>query len=262
MDSRKQNIPDFDDILFENRNKEYGAYFIRKKYNHTVVFSIIMAVIIGCAAVLIPYLRIPSLKNDVVYNVRYVSIENMRKPAEQIAVPDVPLPAPPPQAEAAVKYVAPEVVDSVKPFENTEILTAEMMAATTPDQSIFSGSGTETGMLSDIEGGGAGSNEPFLMVEVMPTFKGGDLNTFREWVFKRTIYPQQASDKGIGGTVMITFIVEKDGSVSSVELVKGVDPLLDNEALRVVASSPKWTPGRQKGIAVRIRYRISIVFQN
>jgi protein TonB len=262
MDSRKQNIPDFNDILFENRNKEYGAYFMRKRYNRTVVFSITMAVIIGSVAVLIPYLRMPALKKDVVYNVHYVSIENMRKPAEQIAVPDVTVPAPPPHTAEAVKYVAPEVVDSVKPFENSEILTADMMPLNTPDQSIFSGSGTETGILSDIEGGGAGNNEPFLMVEVMPTFKGGGIEKFREWVFSRTIYPKSASDNGIAGTVLISFIIETDGSVSNVELLKGVDPLLDNEAMRVISTSPKWTPGRQRGAAVRIRCQIPITFQN
>jgi protein TonB len=272
MDDFLREIPDFDDILFEKRNKEYGAYFLRKRYNRVVIVSLIAAVIIGCTAVLIPYFRIP-LNNieeneSDIYSIRYVRIENMRPPVEQvIASPMVQAPsAPPPRAEAAVKYVAPVVVDSIMPFDNTKILTADLMTVTTLDQGvgigqgIIGGTGTETGILSEFEGGEG--NGPFMLVEVMPTFKGGDINNFREWIIKRTVYPQMASDNGIEGIVYVTFIVETDGSVTNVNVTKGVDPLLDNEAIRVVASSPKWEPGRQRGEPVRVRFSIRLNFQN
>jgi protein TonB len=261
MDDSLRKVPDLDDILFEKRNKEYGAYFLRKRYNRVVIVSIILTAIIGSTAVLIPYLRVPEQKSREAYNMRYVSIENMRQPTEQVAIPDVPeLPSLPKKTEEVTRYIAPVVVDSVLPFENTEILTAEMMPANVQDQGISNGSGTEVGILSEVEGGGI--NEPFIQVEVMPTFKGGDINKFREWIIKRTIYPQIASDKGIEGMVKVTFVVETDGSVSNVKVTEGVDPLLDNEATRVVASSPKWTPGRQRGEPVRVRFSIGLNFRN
>ncbi len=94
----------------------------------------------------------------------------------------------------------------------------------------------------------------------MPSFKGGGFEKFREWVQKRTNYPQEAIDKKVRGKVFLTFIVEKDGSVSNVTVVKGVDPLLDNEAVKAISESPKWEPGLQRGQPVRVRYSIPLNF--
>ena len=108
--------------------------------------------------------------------------------------------------------------------------------------------------------GGDGSDAPFFLVEVMPTFRGGDVNKFCEWVKRRTNYPQAAIDAKIQGTVFITFIVEKDGSVSNVAILKGVHPLLDNEAVKAISESPRWSPGLQRGQPVRVRYQIPLNF--
>jgi len=101
----------------------------------------------------------------------------------------------------------------------------------------------------------------YSIVDVMPSFKGGDINKFREWVKKRTKYPETATINGIQGKVYITFIVENDGSVTNVKVIKGVDPLINDEALKAVASSPKWTPGKQRGVAVRVSYLIMLNFE-
>jgi protein TonB len=94
----------------------------------------------------------------------------------------------------------------------------------------------------------------------MPTFRGGDINNFREWVQKRTNYPQAAIENKIRGTVFLTFIVEKDGSVSNVTILKSVHSLIDNEAVKAIAESPRWSPGLQRGQPVRVRYQISLNF--
>lgn len=103
--------------------------------------------------------------------------------------------------------------------------------------------------------------EIFVVVEDMPTFRGGDVNKFREWVQQRIKYPQIAAENGIQGKVFIMFVVEPDGSVSNVTILRGVDPALDNEAKRVVGSSPKWAPGKQRGAPVRVRFSITVNFQ-
>jgi protein TonB len=97
-------------------------------------------------------------------------------------------------------------------------------------------------------------------VEVTPTFRGGGIEKFREWVQKRTNYPQTAQDNGIQGKVIITFVVEKDGSVSNVKVMKGVDKILDDEAVKAIESSPKWSPGLQRGKPVRVRFLFPLVF--
>jgi protein TonB len=94
----------------------------------------------------------------------------------------------------------------------------------------------------------------------MPSFKGGDINRFREWVQRRTTYPQIAIDRKIKGRVFLTFIVETDGSVTNVTIVKGVDPIIDDEAVKAIQASPKWSPGLQRGQPVRVRYSMSLLF--
>lgn len=103
--------------------------------------------------------------------------------------------------------------------------------------------------------------EIFVVVEDMPTFRGGDVNKFREWVQQRIKYPQIAAENGIQGKVFIMFVVEPDGSVSNVTIMRGVDPALDQEAQRVVQTSPKWSPGKQRGAPVRVRFSITVNFQ-
>jgi protein TonB len=104
-------------------------------------------------------------------------------------------------------------------------------------------------------------DEIFVIVEDMPTFKGGDINKFRDWVQKRVRYPELAAENGIQGRVFITFVVETNGTVSGVTITRSVDQLLDDAAKEAVAASPKWEPGMQRGRPVRVRYSIPIIFQ-
>jgi protein TonB len=185
-------------------------------------------------------------------------MENLELPKEEIYVPPSP---PPPQAvrvDEIVKYVPPVVVDSVPPLEKSQLSTDEYINQTTDERSDITGTGTSDNLNAGQEG--TESDEPFFLVEVMPLFKGGGLDKFRDWVQKRTSYPQAAYDRRIRGTVYLTFIVEKDGTVSNVTVVKGVDPLLDDEAVKAISESPRWTPGLQRGEPVRVRYSIPLNF--
>ncbi len=263
-------IPDFDDIIFENLNKEYGAYFLRKRYNNTVTVSILAACILGSAAVIIPYFLIPEQKSVETYTISTLTIENMGAPGEQIATPPPPPSSRPPRTTTVVrliadeiKYTAPEVVDTIMPLEKNLVPTADSLSGVTTEEGISDGSGNGAGNWPTARGGGGGSggNGLYSVVEIMPKFKGGDINKFREWVQKKTKYPEIAIINRIHGNVYVTFIVENDGSVTNVKVVKGVDPLINDEALKAVMSSPKWTPGRQSGVAVRVSYIIILNFQ-
>ncbi len=100
----------------------------------------------------------------------------------------------------------------------------------------------------------------FMVVEDMPTFEGGDVQKFTNWVKERVKYPEIAVRNGIQGRVFIGFIVEKDGSVSNIQILRSVDRSLDEEAVRVVQSSPSWKPGLQRGEPVRVRFSITVNF--
>ncbi len=99
----------------------------------------------------------------------------------------------------------------------------------------------------------------FTNVEIVPEFPGG-LSQFYRFLAVHVQYPKEARDKQIEGKVIVEFTVEKDGSLSAFKILKGVDPSLDQEAIRVLKSTPKWTPGMQNGTAVRSSYAVPISF--
>ena len=102
---------------------------------------------------------------------------------------------------------------------------------------------------------------PFQLVEEKPSFQGGDANQFSKWVNSRLVYPEIAKENGGQGRVTLQFTVEKDGTVTKVKVLRGVDPSLDKEAVRVVSMSPKWKPGKQRDRAVPVTYTFPVIFQ-
>jgi protein TonB len=255
-------INNFDDLVFEHRNREYGAYQLRRKYFRVLLGGVIFSATIGILAVLIPFLARPRedriLSGGGGYSVS-VRMENLTTPPDQIYVPPAPPPPESSKVPETVQYVPPVVVDTLL---STDVKPATTdMALASQENAIPDGTGSGFGDSLIPGGDGSGSEEPLFLVEVMPTFKGGDLTKFREWVEKRTNYPAAALENKIRGTVFLTFIVEKDGSVSNVTVLKGVHPLLDEEAVKAISDSPKWSPGLQRGQPVRVRFQIPLTFQ-
>ena len=102
--------------------------------------------------------------------------------------------------------------------------------------------------------------EELWIAEPQPQFPGGDL-ALREWINQNKIYPQEAIEKGIEGRVIVKFTIEEDGTVTNGKIVRGVDSLLDNEALRLVSIMPKWSPGRFAGKDIRTMYNLPVLFK-
>lgn len=255
-----KNLPDFDDLIFENRNKAYGAYQLRKNYKSNVIFGLIIAISIACFTIISSYLIEISSDKVVFDGNRYLqsTMDVLEPPEEELYIPPATSPPELRKMQENIKYIAPEVVDSSILNKNALVTNDEIL--TLNDDTLQKSGVTGTGddiFLADF---GTGSDNSYIHVEVMPAFMGGGISKFQEWVRKRTIYPQEAIDNKISGTVFLTFIVEKDGSVNDVTLLRGVHPILDNEALKVISESPKWSPGRQRGQPVRIRYIIPINF--
>jgi protein TonB len=252
----------FDDLIFANRNKEYGAYVLRKKYPWLVLKSLIVSIVIGCLIVIIPYLGVIRKSHAPVDSTgtRYVSMQmdKLEPPKEEIYIPPS-APPPPSGAQPTIKYVAPVVVDTVMPTEKKAPTVADVQASpeNNSDDVVVSTSASENELVGDPNG--EGGDEPFIIVEVPPTFKGGNLDKFRDWVQKRVNYPQEAQDRGVQGRVYLTFVVERDGSVSNVTIVQGPD-LLREESKKAIESSPKWSPGLQRGQPVRVRFSMFLNF--
>ncbi len=100
----------------------------------------------------------------------------------------------------------------------------------------------------------------FVIVEEMPLFNGGNSNTFRDWIQKNIKYPDIASENGIKGNVLISFSINSIGEVCDVKVLRGIDPSLDKEAVRIISSSPKWTPGKHNGKNVKVIFNFNVRF--
>lgn len=256
MAKEKNTGPAFDDIVFEHRNKEYGAYKLRKKYNRNVIIAMAIGVLIMGTAILTPYLNAKAAENKAKRAERQVEIkmENLDQPAEQIAPP--PPPPPPPQdAVQQARYVPPVVVDSIKPEDNVQLMTADQAVVEVQNEEVVEAiEVVAEEVQEDVD-----AAEPFVVVEEMPMFPGGEV-ALLQYIGEHTQYPEVAKENNIQGKVIVRFCVTSKGGVDKVSILKGVDPELDAEAIRVVQTLPAFKPGKQGGKPVPVWYMVPINF--
>jgi protein TonB len=256
MAKEKITAPAFDDIVFENRNKEYGAYSLRKKYNRNVVIALIIGILILGTAVIAPYLNAKAAENKAKKAERQVEIkmENLDHPAEQVAPPPPP-PPPPPDAVQQARYVPPVVVDSVKPEEVSQLMSADQAQVEVQNTEVVE----EVAVVAEEVKENVDDAEPFVVVEEMPMFPGGEAELLK-YISDHTQYPEVAKENNIQGKVIVRFCVTSKGGVDKVEILKSVDPELDKEAIRVVKTLPAFKPGKQGGKPVPVWYMVPINF--
>jgi periplasmic protein TonB len=256
MAKEKFKAPAFDDIVFELRNKEYGAYTIRKKYNRTVIIALLIGTIILATAIITPYINAKALENRQKRSERQVELkmENLNQPNETIAPPPPP-PPPPTDVVQAQKYIPPVVVDSIKPEEVKQFMTADQAQVEVKNEEVTVEVVAPKEEIKEVEA----EPEPFVVVEEMPMYPGGDVELMK-YLMANTVYPEIAKENNIQGKVIVRFCVTAKGGVSQVSVLKGVDPELDKEAMRVVSTLPLFKPGKQGGKAVPVWYMVPIAF--
>ncbi len=250
------NAPAFDDIVFKARNKEYGAYKLRKKYNRTVLVALLVGVIILATAIITPYINAKAAENRGKRAERQVEIklENLDTPTELVAPPPPP-PPPPTDVVQQQRYVPPVVVDSIKPEDVKQLMTADQAQTEVTNKDVVEAVQQVKEEVQETEA----EPEPFVVVEEMPMFPGGDAALLK-YVAEHTQYPEIAKENNIQGKVMVRFCVTPKGGVSQVSILKGVDPELDKEAMRVVGTLPAFKPGKQGGKPVPVWYMVPINF--
>lgn len=163
---------------------------------------------------------------------------------------DTPPPPPPPPAPAVAEVLT-VVEDDVK-LDDVEIVSSEDDAASAQVE-VY----TPPAVVEEEE---ESSQQIFTVVETMPEFPGGQ-GVLLQYLAKSIKYPVIAQENGIQGRVSCSFVVNKDGSIVDAEVIRGVDPSLDKEALRVINSMPKWSPGKQRGKPVRVKYTVPVTFR-
>ncbi|OIN56893.1 energy transducer TonB [Arsenicibacter rosenii] len=262
-----------DDIVFANRNKAYGAYSLRKEYPKIVTRALIIGGVLFTLGVLSP--TIISVLTPEAEEQAMVEVDLMKLPPPPID-PNEPPPPPPPPVELpkvnTVKFLPPEVKPDEEVPEETpppaveelkEAVAAEKTQEGDPNAEEVIVAPEETAAPTKVEAAveapAPKEEEVFTIVEQQPEFPGG-MSALGQFLSKNIRYPAAAQRANISGRVFVSFVVNTDGSIQDVSVLKGLGFGTDEEAMRVVKSMPKWRPGKQSGRAVRVKYNLPINF--
>lgn len=266
---------DWTEMVFEGRNKEYGAYRLRKNagkrnlYSLITIFIAALAIWGGISLVKFVESRTKSVAQTSVAEVS--ALNQPKKKAEVKQQKKVKLEQPEKVVErvkSSVKFTAPVIKkdNEVKPEDELKTQDELMNTKTAIGALDVKGNDDANGEVLKIKEAVA-QPEPkpevekvFDVVEQMPSFPGGP-SALMEWLSNNVKYPVVAQENGVQGRVVVSFVVERDGSITDVKVVRGVDPSLDKEASRVVRAMPRWIPGKQNGSAVRVKYNVPVAFR-
>jgi len=272
MAETKASAITLDDIVFENRNKAYGAYDLRKVYRPTLTKSVLIGGALFILAMLSPALisLIPKEEQELNMN----EIDLMKLPPPPID-PNEPPPPPPPPVElpkvATIKFLPPEVKkDEEVPEETPPPVVEELEKAVVADKTQEGDENAQEAIIAPEETAPVKEEvkvveaapveeQIFQVVEQNPEFPGG-LGALGQYLSKNIKYPAAASRANISGKVFLTFVVNTDGSIQDISVLKGLGFGCDEEAQRVVKGMPKWKPGKQSGRNVRVKYNLPISF--
>ncbi|MDO4801264.1 MAG: energy transducer TonB [Prevotellaceae bacterium] len=260
------------DIIFEGRNQAYGAYALRrgtaKRYNIALICIIVAIIVIVGAAGL--YQLANEGRDDVAMT--EVTQLSTLKPAEVMQndkVVKIEKPQEIQQVKSSVKFTAPVIKKDEEVDEKETLKTQDELMNAKGSVSIadVQGNNEDGADIADLKQivveappEEVVEEKVFDVVEQMPDFPGG-MSALMQYLSKHIKYPVIAEENGIQGRVIVTFVVEKNGSITDVQVIKSVDPSLDKEAVRVVKSMPHWIPGKQNGSAVRVKYTLPVTFR-
>jgi len=243
-----------EDIVFENRNREYGSYHLRKKYQKYLFIGFLISLVGVSSGVAVPFIKAYLNRESRVVLVKETVAELQSVKQEEDIPPPPPPPPPPAEMEQQVKYQAPVVVDSAS--EDVQLAIVDDVKETVSNEPVPE----NIEVVVEDEPVIVEDEPAFVFVEEQATFQGGDVGTFREWVQKNLVYPPVAVENGIFGRVTVQFAVNSRGEVVDVKILRGVDPSLDKETIRVIQSSPKWGAAKQGGRAVKQQFVIPVIF--
>ncbi len=261
------------DLVFEGRNQAYGAYKLRKGTTKRNIWSLI---IVTLAAVLL-FLGLQLQKmveaNKTVENTQAVELSSLEQKKKEAKVEKKEIIKTEPEkvvekVKSSVKFTAPVIKKDSEVKEEDEIKLEEVEKSNKAIGSFTVEGNDEVGgevlkAKDDIKAPEPPKHEEnkiFTVVEQMPMYPGGDA-ALMQYLSSNIHYPAVAAENGVQGRVVVGFVVERDGSITDVNVMRSVDPSLDREAVRVVKNMPRWTPGKQNGSAVRVKFQVPVTFR-
>ena len=272
--------PKWVEMVFAGKNKEYGAYQLRKgtsgrNIKALLILVIAAALVGGFLAWKVIEQKQAEEQQAYMEAMELAKLQQQAKKEEKKKEPVKPKIEPKkeiPVARETQKFTAPVIKKDELVKEENQVKQMDKL-----DEKVAVGTENKEGtkdrlaeaVRSDIAVTAPPpppapkpevSNKVFDVVEEMPHFPGGPA-ALQAFLSSNTKYPVVAQENGVQGRVIVSFVVERDGSITDVRVVRSVDPSLDREATRVVKSMPRWSPGKQNGSAVRVKYTVPVVFR-
>lgn len=264
----------WNDLLFEGRNQNYGAYKLRAETGSRNFKALLSLLIIFAAIGLAVFLAgeiekaVAELGNDQAMELQNVDQEEEQEEEvfhEETKQDDTPMETVTEMA-SSIQFTVPEITDT--PAEDKELIAQQKAQEAKAKMGEFNFQGndeTSTNIKNDQKqlgavasaGGGEGDAKVFTYVEQMPVFPGGEA-ALQKYILDHFRYPQVSLEDGVQGTIMVRFVVKENGSVGEVQILKGLDSYCDKEAKRVISALPRFTPGRQQGKPVKVWYQIPV----
>lgn len=266
----------WNDLLFEGRNKKYGAYEMRADTGKRNLKAMIGVLILLAAAFILPLMvtaiqhAAASLGNDQAMELQNVQDEPQEEEVVVEQHQDEQAPAETvTEMASSIQFTVPEITDNVA--EDKELIAQRQAQEAKAKMGEFNFQGndeTSTNIKSDqkqlgavnSKGGGEGEGgKVFTYVEQMPVFPGGEA-ALNKFITSHLKYPAVSLEEGVQGKVLLRFVVNENGSVGDVQILKSLDTYCDREAKRVVSMLPRFTPGRQQGRPVKVWFQLPITF--
>lgn len=263
------------DIVFTGRNQSYGAYKLRKGTGKRNVISIIavIALAVLCQIGLTIKKAADAEAARRAAMTQAVELSQLEQPKKKAEMKQKQIKVEPErvveQVKSSIKFTAPVIKkdSEVKPEDELKTQDQLMETKTAIGSFDFKGNDDVNGevlkakeVIAQPEPPKVEETKVFDVVEQMPSFPGGP-TALMTYLSQNTKYPVVAQENGVQGRVVVSFVVERDGSITDVRVVRSVDPSLDKEATRVVKSMPNWIPGKQNGSTVRVKYNVPVSFK-
>ena len=251
MKRKNEKVPEFDEIIFENRNKAYGAFDLRKRNKSTTSLSILGGIAFSSILMTAISFTIENRPSSPGPNTVIIEVSDLPIP-EKVTPPQL---KPPAELTNTLKNLKPEVIDDtaqITPF----IPTADYINSNIKDGNI-----NDTVFYTETSDPVLpAENKPFIIVEEMPQYPGGNMALLK-YISENINYPSDAHNNNIQGKVILKFVVNADGSVDQIEVIRSIDPSLDSEAVRVIKTLPRFKPGKQGGVPVPVWFSIPVIFR-
>lgn len=260
------------DLVFDGKNKNYGAYKLRELSTKRHLIAFLCTVLLAAFLAFLPTLIetvTPKAKEQVQIAevTQLIDLELEKQLEEQQLIREETAPPPPPLKET-VQYVAPKIVDAEEVTDENELKSQDELLETKIQISILDQEGTDDEDAVDIADlqqhqvviEEKVEEQIYRGVEQMPEFPGGEKELMK-YLNDNIQYPVIAAENGIQGRVTLEFVVSETGAISDVKVIQKLDPSCDKEAMRVIQSMPKWIPGMQNGRAVKVYYTVPVTFR-